>query len=409
MLDLLRRNRNFRLLWIAQVVSYLGDWFTTVAVLGKVKELTDSPLATTMVLVCQLLPNFLVTPWAGPLADRMDRRRILITVSALQAVSALTFLAIGPGRVWIAFAAMSSVAALGGFFGPASQAALANLVETRDLPTAGSIMGTTWGAMLAIGAAAGGAFTVVFGRNAAFVVDAGSFVVAALLIAAIRAPMQADRANNARQRMRPIADTAEAMHRARQDPQLLALLWSKAGFGLAGGVVGLLAVLATDTFHRGDGAIGLLLAARGIGAVSGPLISRRLIGFGDIPGTVRVCAYASLVYGAGYLFVSISPSLALAFVLVLIAHLGGGTQWTLSSIGLQLVTPDEIRGRVLAADMALVTLTMSVSSLVAGALAQAASPRPVIGGFAALALAWGVLYVVIGRRLSEVDRSPRAS
>ncbi|MGE0307664.1 MAG: MFS transporter [Acidimicrobiia bacterium] len=405
MLDLLRRNRNFRLLWIAQVVSYLGDWFTTVAVLGEVKDLTDSPLATTMVLVCQLLPSFLVTPWAGPLADRIDRRRILIIVSTLQAGCALAFLAIGPGRVWIAFAAMSSVAALGGFFAPASQAALANLVETRDLPTAGSIMGSTWGAMLAIGAALGGAFTVAFGRDAAFVVDAASFVVAAALIAAIRAPMQASRTTNSKQRMRPIADTAEALHRARKDPELLALLWSKAGFGLAGGVVGLLAVLATDTFHGGDGSIGLLLAGRGIGAVSGPLIARRLIVSSNIPATVKICAYASLVYGAGYLLVSVSPSLALTCLLVLIAHLGGGTQWTLSSIGLQLVTPDDIRGRVLAADMALVTLTMSISSFTAGALAEAASPRVVIGGFSILALAWGALYVAIGRRLSVV-RSP---
>ena len=106
---------------------------------------------------------------------------------------ALTFLLAGAGLPWMVFVAQGGVTALGAFFGPASQAGVANLVDEEDLPVATAMMSATWGAMLAVGAAVGAGFTVLFGRDAAFVADAGSFVVAGLLLISIRTPMQADR------------------------------------------------------------------------------------------------------------------------------------------------------------------------------------------------------------------------
>ena len=87
----------------------------------------------------------------------------MLVVSLLQTVAALGFLAIGPGRLWIAYAAQGLVAGLGAFFGPASQAAVANLVEPEDLPVAMSTLGATWGTMLAVGATVGGIFTKACG------------------------------------------------------------------------------------------------------------------------------------------------------------------------------------------------------------------------------------------------------
>src|SRR5438093_9616960 len=97
MLSLLRRNRDFRLVFVAQVISYAGDWFATVALLGLVIDLTHSDLAAALVFVSQTLPAFLMTPLAGPAADRFDRRKLMIGVSVLQVGFALTFLLIGPG------------------------------------------------------------------------------------------------------------------------------------------------------------------------------------------------------------------------------------------------------------------------------------------------------------------------
>src|SRR5438093_10786744 len=129
MLSLLRRNRDFRLVFVAQVVSYAGDWFATVALLGLVLDLTHSDLAAALVFVSQTLPSFLMTPLAGPAADRFDRRRLMLAVSVVQAGAALPFLLVGSGTVWLAFVAQGSLSALAACFRPAPAAGLPHLAQ----------------------------------------------------------------------------------------------------------------------------------------------------------------------------------------------------------------------------------------------------------------------------------------
>jgi MFS family permease len=397
-ISLLRRNRDFRSLLVAQIVSFAGDWFATVAMLGLVIERTSSDVAATGVFVVQVLPAFALTPLAGPAADRYDRRTLMVVVSLAQAGAALLFLAASRGPVALAFVAQGLISGMGAFFLPASQAALPNLVDPDDLSLATVMLSSTWGAMLAIGAALGGLFTIAFGRDAAFAADAASFAVAAGLIAAVRRPTQERAPEGPRPRMHPLADTVEALRYARHHPVVAALLGSKMGFGLASGTVGMLALLATGRFGAGDGGIGLLLGARGAGVVAGPFIARRLVGRGT-RGILLACGLAGLVYGAGYLVVGTASLLPVAAAGVLVAHLGGGAQWTLSTYGLQTVTPDRIRGRIFAADFALLTLTMSASLLVAGAVAEATGPRAPTLALAGVACAWGLIYLTLTRRL----------
>jgi MFS family permease len=405
MISLLRRNRDFRTLFTAQVISYMGDWFATVAVLGLVLDLTDSGFAAAMVFVAQSLPAFFVTPLAGTVADRFDRRKVLVIASSIQAVAALGFLLVGPGRVWMAFVAQGTIAALGAFFAPASNAALPNLVDKRDLPLATALMASTWGAMLAIGAALGAVFTVVFGRDAAFIANSVSFAVAGTLIFTVRRRMREEGNEPDRTtRMRPLLDTWEALRYAWHRPQVLALLGSKAGFGFGTGVVGLLAVLAEETFNAGDGGTGLLLTMRGLGVVAGPLLANRVAKRG-VHGLLLACGVASIVYGVAYGLVPFAPGIAVAAVLVLIAHLGGGCQWTFSTYGLQVVTPDALRGRIFAADFALVTMTMSLSLVLAGWMSSVVGVGPTIVGLACIEVAWGVLYLVITKTLRAPDES----
>jgi MFS family permease len=404
-LSLLRRNRDFRLVFVAQVVSYAGDWFATVALLGLVIDLTHSDLAAALVFVSQTLPAFLMTPLAGPAADRFDRRRLMFGVSVLQVGAALLFLLVGSGTVWLAFVAQGSISALAAFFQPASQAGMPNLVDPDDLPTATVLMSATWGAMLAVGAALGAVFTVLFGRTASFVADAASFAIAALLIAVVRRSLNGARSEQVG-RMRPLADTAEGLRYARRHRNVLALLASKMGFGLSAGTAGLLAVLATETFDAGDAGTGLLLAARGLGVVVGPLLVRRVVARG-VPSILLTCGVAALVFSAGYGVVSLAPALLLAAVGVLVAHLGGGAQWTASTYGLQITTADEFRGRMFATDFALVTLTMSVSFTLAGLASSSFGPRPVIAALAVLSALWATSYLFFTRRLRAASTGER--
>jgi MFS family permease len=264
------------------------------------------------------------------------------------------------------------------------------------------MMSSTWGAMLAVGAALGGVFTVAFGRDASFAADGVSFLLAAALILAVRRPTQQRADSGPRGRMRPLADTTETIRYARNHPVVAALLASKLGFGLAGGTVGMLALLATGPFHAGDGGTGLLLAARGAGVVVGPFIVRRLADRGP-SGILLICGLAGLVFAAGYLTVGTAPTLGVAALGVLVAHLGGGAQWTLSTYGLQAATPDFIRGRVFAADFALVTLSVSASYLAAGALAEVTGPRLPTLLLAGVAAAWALTYLALTRRLRSAS------
>jgi len=174
------------------------------------------------------------------------------------------------------------------------------------------------------------------------------------------------------------------------------LISVKFGFGLAGGVLALIVVLAKDVFHGGEVGFGILLAGRGLGALIGPFIGHRLAG----PGHRRllpVIAIALAVFGMGYVAVGAAPSLAVAAIAVGIAHLGGGAQWVLSSFGLQRIVPDRIRGRVFSFDYALITLTFSVSAIGASLLADSLGAREATQIVGAIAFLWSATWWLLTR------------
>lgn len=396
MLRLLRANRDIRLLFLAQVVSYLGDWFTFVALAGLVADTTDSKFLVSLVYVAFSLPSFLASPIAGPAADRYDRRKLLVAISAIQVLCAMGLMGSTGGRVWIAFVCQSMIAAFAAFVGPASNAAIPNLArDAEELRLANSLLGATWGVMLAVGAGLGGLFAQAFGRTAAFGADAVSFLIAGLLFAAIRTPMQ-ERVDpsHARKRVKPIADMREALHLAKKDKVILALVASKTTFAVGAGIVSQLAVLASDAFHSGDSGRGLLIGARGVGSGLGPIIGSRFVK-GNIERLLLICGVAGMLFSVFYLGASIAPNIAIAACFVALAHFGGGAQWVLSSYGLQMRAPDEVRGRVLAGDFAIVTLMLSITSALSGIVSDAIGVRPTIAVFACVAALAGTTYMVL--------------
>jgi len=214
---MLRGNRDLRNLFLAEIVSYMGDWFATVAFLGVVQDASDSKVLVTLVLVCQSFPTFLLGPLAGSAADRFDRRKIVIVVSIGQSIAALGLVVVTSSTLWLGYVSLALIAALASFVTPATQAAIPNLARDPDeLHVANTFGGALWGAMLGIGAGLGGLFAGVFGRRAAFVADAVSFALAALFIFLIRTAMQERGHDASGTRMRPIADLREAIAYARR-------------------------------------------------------------------------------------------------------------------------------------------------------------------------------------------------
>jgi MFS family permease len=377
---------------VASLISLGGDWFLLVALFGLVLHFSGSAIAVALVVAVQDLMYFLLSPVAGVLADRIDRRRLMVGADLARAVVCLGFLLIRTDSlVWLAFVLLAVMASFSAAFEPASLAALPNLVEEEDLVTANALSGSLWGTMLAVGAALGGVVAAVFGRDTAFILDAVSFLASAWLIWRIRRPFAEQR--EAEDHAGVGEATVETIRFARKDHRVLALLAVKFGWGIAGGVLVLIPLLAHREYHAGDIGIGLLMASRGVGALIGPFLGRSALGPQDrrIFGAI---ALALAVFGLGYTLLGLVPGLLLAMPTVALAHVGGGAQWTLSSYGLQRIVPDRIRGRIFAFDGMLVTLTFGLSSLLTGWLAESFGPRVTAVGMGAVAMGWAAVWAL---------------
>jgi MFS family permease len=351
------------------MISLGGDWFLLVALFGLVFDLSGSPLAVAFLLAAQDLTYFVVSPVMGILADRLDRKRVMVTADVGRAVLCVGFLFTQTESTWwIVYPLLAVIACFSAAFEPASAAALPNLVDGEDLATANALSGSLWGTMLTVGAALGGVVTAVLGRDAAIAIDAVSFVGSALLIIRIERSFQEARLQETPTRLREAA--TQTVRYARRDHRVLALLAVKFGWGLAGGVLVLVPLLAKGKFHAGEMGIGLLLAARGVGALIGPFAGRAALGEKDRRLFLTI-GLALGIFGTGYVLLGLAPGLLLALPAIALAHTGGGAQWMLSSYGLQKIVPDHIRGRIFAFDGMLVTLTFGASSLVTGWLAEA--------------------------------------
>ncbi|MDX1584072.1 MAG: MFS transporter [Thermoanaerobaculia bacterium] len=388
--ELLRSNRDFRLFYLSSMISLGGDWFLTVAMLDLVLELTGSATLMSIVIVCQSLPIFLITPFAGHLIDSVDRRKLMVLTDIVRAGAALLPLAVVSTKLLpLAYFAVVVIALGAGCFQPAAGAALPNLVSDEELPRASVLFGSLWGAMLAIGAAIGGLVSTTLGRNASFMIDSLTFLVSALLLYRVRTRFSAPRETD---HVTPpfFVSLKETVSYSFAHPRVLAFLSSKSGFGIAGGVVAMLSIFGREIFAAGAFGIGLLFSARGLGALLGPFVVRALSPSDE--AQYRTISLCIAIFGLGYIALTFSPYLWLGFIAVLIGHMGGGGQWLTSTYGLQREVPDRIRGRVMSADFGLVTLTISISSIVTGLAADAIGAQLATAIVASISLAFGTAW-----------------
>lgn len=375
-IELLRVNRNFRHLWTGRLISQTGDWFNSVALFTLLLNLTGSGEAVGLVLIIKLLPQFFIGPVAGVVADRFNRKTIMIVSDVLRGFLTLGFLFVNRAdQVWIIYLIAALEIMLSSFFEPAESAAVPTIVAPNELIAANALSGATWSVTLALGAALGGVVTGAFGRNTAFVIDSLTFFISAAFIRATSIPPLPDRPkrDNATKRLSlvdatGVTDLIEGARYLKSNPHVFALLLVKAGWGLGGGVLLLLTIFGKQIFplgQDGSASIGLLYAARGTGALIGPIIARWITS-GSLRTMRRAITVAFFVSAIFYLLFAGSPALVFALIFVVGAHSGGSVQWVFSTTLLQLAVPNRFLGRVFALEMAMLTLAMSVSTYLTG-------------------------------------------
>jgi MFS family permease len=403
-IDLLRRNRAFRQLWLGQVVSQMGDWFDTIALYTIILNLTGSGRDVGLLLVARFLPSFLFGPLSGVVADRFSRQRIMIITDILRALVVLGFLFVRRAdQLWIVYVLTVFQLGLSTFFEPAKTAAIPSIVEDRELVAANAISSVTWSVMLTLGAAIGGLITGWFGTDAAFILDAASYLLSAALIASIRVQKRRKRKRQKLTvgRALGITETIEGIRYVKDRPRVLALLLVKPAWGLGGGILTLLAVFGERIFPVGKSAatgIGVLFAARGIGTAVGPIVARRMAG--EIDRRMQAwIGIAFLIGGAFYIAFGSATGFVFALIVLGAAHCGGSILWVFSTVLLQRSVADQFRGRVFAAELALLTLTMAASNYTTGELLDRfqISPRLVTIGIGIFFLMPGLAWFLTQR------------
>lgn len=402
--SLLRRERDFRRVFVSELLSLGGDWFAIVPLLVLLPRLTGSGMWGGLVLAVDTALFAALSPWAGTIVDRLDRRTIMVTADVVSAALILLLLLVrSEGTAWIAIVALGGVAGAKAFYSPAASAALPNLVDREDLPTATVLNGATWGTMLAVGAGLGGLAATVIGPHWCFVIDAASFLLSGFLTWRTTRPFGEDRRHVPRAGVR--ADLRATVDYARSDHRVIGLLGCKAGPSIGNGAIAMYPVFVASVYgFDGDdvsGAVGILFAARGIGALLGPIVGRRVIARNE-RYLWSVLGAWMVVFGLGYMAFAVSTWLWLGAAIVVVAHLGGGGNWILSSYGLQTIVPDYVRGRVFSVDYMISTVVIALSQLTAGLLADRVDPRRVSFGLGSLVLLYAVGWLFATRRFRRV-------
>ena len=402
--SLVRANQNFRRLWLAQIVSEMGDWFYSVAIFSFLLQVVGTAESVALAFLCQVLPQTLVSPVAGVINDRLSRRRVMLFADWSRFLIVGSMLLVrGRDSVWLLYTLLVLETLMWAMFEPARAAVVPNIVAEPAIPAANALASTTWSINFMLGSALGGLVAARFGRDVVFVLNAFSFVLSALLIrgtrfdeahAAGRRPAIADLTG-----YRPVM---EGLGYIRQDARRLAVVLAKSGLGLMGTNWVIIPLLGQKVFavhmkgfdaaQAGTMGMSILLAARGLGALVGGFAASGLAGNSD--RRLRAVVMGGFVLGGvGYVGLAISPNIATAVLAVVVAHAGGSGIWVASTTLLQQLTADRFRGRVFSAEFAFMMLTVGSTGYFAGVVVDHGTSVRTVAlatGFAMLApaIAW---------------------
>jgi len=379
-LRLVRGNQNFRRLWMAQIVSEIGDWFYTLSIYTLLLQLTGHASSVALALVLQVLPQTLVGPTAGVVNDRLRRKHVMIAADLVRFGVVLAMLLVrSRSMVWLVYPLLLAETIMAAFFEPARSAVIPNIAARGEVLIANTLSSATWSVNLLIGASVGGVVAAFFGRDAVFVLNALSFLASAILIGGMHfAEPHAESAAPLRPRdLVDFSPVMEGIRYIRNHRTLLPTVFAKAGELMIGPSWVIFTVMGAHEFavhwRNVDAARGamlgmsILLGGRGLGALVGPLIAARWAGRSDRRLQLGIL-FGYLTIAVGYGTLGSSRTVWMASACAMLAHMGGSTVWVFSTTLLQLHTDDRFRGRVFSADLGFSMFTIAAGAYLCGRL-----------------------------------------
>jgi len=380
----LGKSRDLRILFAGQLVSTFGDWLYNIALIALAYQLTGSATTTALISFVRLLPAVVLLPFAGVLADRFDRKRLMIVADLGRAACMLGLLLVTSREtLWIAYPLTFAASALTSLFRPAMAATLPAVVEDEgNLALTNGLWSQMDALSLVLGPALAGLLIAADQTRAAFPINAATFLMSALALFLVRIPPRQPQASTEEHEGWLSETLAGFRFLFREnDGVLAAFTLSVVGLSLVGGAFfTLTVVLAEDAFGLGTAGMGYLSAAYGAGGVMGGLISGPLL--------VRLRLGRAFIWGAAassfiFLFLGFAPVGVLPFVLFFLVAITDVFSEVTGTTVIQTGTPDALLGRVFGAFESAVVLSMLPGALVAGPLIDAVGPRAATIAFAA--------------------------
>jgi MFS family permease len=308
---------------------------------------------------------------------------------------------------------------MSGFFFPARSAILPDIVSQGQLGTANALSSATWSVMLALGAALGGAVAGGWGIYPAFIIDAFSFLLSAVLIAQVKctAHPATTAVSSGGALSVALRQYTEGLRYLRQRSDILVIALHKAAFALAasGPLQVIQVVLAEEVFVIGEGGgtgLGLMYAVAGVGTGLGPIVARRFTGDRDRSLRVAIAlSYAITALGLG--MVAPLSSFDLVLLGTLLRAIGGGIGWVFSTQLLLHLVPNHVRGRVFSTEFALFTLLNAVGAAAGGWALDSVSIEisEIVWWMTGLTLIPGVLWTLwmaVGKRTSQLEMESKS-
>jgi MFS family permease len=364
---LVYRNKTFRRLWLAQTGSSLGDWFNQVALTTVILNLTHSPTAISLVLLCLDLPQALFSFLAGPFLDRYSKRALLYVSDMIRALASGFFIwGTLYHQLWAFYVGALCMGTMSSVFVPTRNAVIPLVVAQEDLTEASSWTIATSGVLAIVGAALGGIVTSLLNPALAFLINSLSFLWSACLIWMTRWEEKRHDMPHATITLSYLRELHDGLRAVVRDRIVLAFFGTSVAFALMSGpYFVIIPVLGDLTYRLGGLGIGLLYVADGCAFILSAALVDRVVG--------KRAQSVPRWYGAGYLIAAIffvllafSSNIWVGMIALFLSQLGSGILMTLGGPLLQMATHPGTRGRVFAFSNSLETVTKQLSLFISG-------------------------------------------
>jgi MFS family permease len=411
------RRRNFALLWLGGLISAAGDWLLSLALPFYVYQHTGSVLATGILFMLHILPGVLFGSLAGVLADRWDRRRTMLVTDVTRAIVLLGLIPLlsTPGLLWLSYPIVAVEASISQVFWPAQGALLPRLVAEDELLAANALNSVSDSVLRLTAPALGGALYALSGLSSVVLLDSGSYLFSALMVALLRVPKPAEAELPA-----PPETPAEvgtwwgslwrdwrAGVRVVQRDALLATVFLVASLdGLARGLVGvLLYVFVQHVLRAGSEVVGAMVSATGIGTLLTGLVLGKV---GQTRQLARLIVGQEVLLGVAFLATFSARSVPLVVALSIPVGIGFASAVGCGTL-LQTRTAERYRGRVLGAFGTTVALSLLAGEGLATLLGNPIGVLPLLYTAGGVALGSGLVGLIgfrqaTGTRLAVAEQ-----